>query len=319
MENTTNKSKVIITVIVIVVILVLAGVIVWAARNRGSNNEGTPTSVEWKTYTNDKFNFTLQYPDTWQVSEDASIPGIHVYKKEDTKPANLTHHSNFTHVSVYPKGIGTEGVQSVYVPSTISFKQAVTTALDYKLQDDKIWATYAGFKNVPLSWESWGYVFAGLNVQDQKVSCVRNGKVISKGVCEIGIETEGSQTIVSGTLNDEDRKIQEQILASFQFTTTGITNPPNNNPENLHDAMHEGFHRAWLSIRDSNISSMITALVLFWLGTSAVKGFALTFGLGVLISMFTAITVSRTFLFALAPKQLHEGRLTKLLFGSGIK
>jgi preprotein translocase subunit SecD len=89
--------------------------------------------------------------------------------------------------------------------------------------------------------------------------------------------------------------------------------------KNLHDAMHEGFHRAWLSIRDSNISSMITAIVLFWLGTSAVKGFALTFGLGVLISMFTAITVSRTYLFALAPKQSNEGRLTKFLFGAGIK
>lgn len=66
-------------------------------------------------------------------------------------------------------------------------------------------------------------------------------------------------------------------------------------------ALHEGFHRAWLSIRDSNISSIITAIVLFWLGTSAVKGFALTLGIGVIISMFTAITVSRTFLFAIAP------------------
>jgi preprotein translocase subunit SecD len=85
---------------------------------------------------------------------------------------------------------------------------------------------------------------------------------------------------------------------------------------NLHDSLHEGFHRAWLSIRDSNISSMITAVVLFWLGTSAVKGFALTFGLGVLISMFTAITVSRTFLFALSR---GENRVTRFFFGTGLK
>lgn len=65
------------------------------------------------------------------------------------------------------------------------------------------------------------------------------------------------------------------------------------------EAFHEGFHRAWLSIRDSNISSIITAIILFWLGTSAVKGFALTLGIGVLISMVTAISVSRTFLFAI--------------------
>lgn len=85
----------------------------------------------------------------------------------------------------------------------------------------------------------------------------------------------------------------------------------------LEEAIHEGFHRAWLSIRDSNISSIITAIVLFWLGTSAVKGFALTLGIGVLVSMFTAITVSRTFLFALGFR--GEGKEVKFLFGSGIK
>jgi preprotein translocase subunit SecD len=87
--------------------------------------------------------------------------------------------------------------------------------------------------------------------------------------------------------------------------------------KNLYDAIHEGFHRAWLSIRDSNISSIITALVLFWLGTSSVRGFALTMGLGVLISMFTAITVSRTFLFALTKPKQQYGRFVTFLFGSG--
>jgi len=86
----------------------------------------------------------------------------------------------------------------------------------------------------------------------------------------------------------------------------------------IYDALHEGFARAWLSIRDSNISSIITAVVLFWLGTSAVKGFALTLGLGVLISMFTAITVSRTFLFAIAPKKDgKESAFKKFLFSNG--
>jgi protein-export membrane protein SecD len=84
----------------------------------------------------------------------------------------------------------------------------------------------------------------------------------------------------------------------------------------LATAIKEGFHRAWLSIRDSNISSIITAVILFWLGTSAVKGFALTLGIGVLVSMFTAITVSRTFLFAINIK--GEGKAAHFLFGSGI-
>ena len=79
-------------------------------------------------------------------------------------------------------------------------------------------------------------------------------------------------------------------------------------------AMHEGFTRAWPSIRDSNISSLITATVLFWMGTSLVKGFALTFGLGVVVSMFTAITVTRTFLYSFNP---GESKLMKFLFSNG--
>ncbi len=83
------------------------------------------------------------------------------------------------------------------------------------------------------------------------------------------------------------------------------------------DAIREGFARAWLSIRDSNISSMITAIILFWFGTSLIQGFALVFFLGVLISMLTAITVSRTLLIALSMDATRG--FTRFLFGSGIR
>jgi len=87
--------------------------------------------------------------------------------------------------------------------------------------------------------------------------------------------------------------------------------------KNAADAIREGFARAWPSIRDSNISSMITAVILFWFGTSLIQGFALVFGLGVLVSMLTAISVSRTFMFALS-MDAKSGFL-RFLFGSGIK
>lgn len=65
-------------------------------------------------------------------------------------------------------------------------------------------------------------------------------------------------------------------------------------------AIDAGFSRAWSSIRDSNVSTLITCAILFWFGdqfgASLVKGFALTLGIGVLMSMFSAITVTRTFL-----------------------
>jgi preprotein translocase subunit SecD len=61
-------------------------------------------------------------------------------------------------------------------------------------------------------------------------------------------------------------------------------------------AIIEGFRRAWPSIRDSNIATMITSLVLYSFASSFIRGFALSLLLGVIVSMFTAITVTRTLL-----------------------
>ena len=57
-----------------------------------------------------------------------------------------------------------------------------------------------------------------------------------------------------------------------------------------------GFQRAWTSIRDSNVASLITSLILYYFGTGIVRGFALTLAIGVIVSMFSAITVTRTLL-----------------------
>jgi preprotein translocase subunit SecD len=85
-------------------------------------------------------------------------------------------------------------------------------------------------------------------------------------------------------------------------------------------AIDAGFSRAWTSIRDSNVATLITCLILYWFGdqfgASLVKGFALTLALGVLVSMFSAITVTRTFLHSLVgtPVMRHLW-----LFGSDVE
>lgn len=71
-------------------------------------------------------------------------------------------------------------------------------------------------------------------------------------------------------------------------------------------AIEEGFKRAWNSIRDSNFSTIITCIILFGFGTGIIKGFALTLAIGVLVSMFTAVTVSRTFLLLLTKTGLRK-------------
>jgi len=61
-------------------------------------------------------------------------------------------------------------------------------------------------------------------------------------------------------------------------------------------AMEQGFKRAWSSIWASNVSSLVTAVILYSMGQSVVRGFAVTLAIGVLVSMFTAVVVTRTFL-----------------------
>jgi protein-export membrane protein SecD len=66
--------------------------------------------------------------------------------------------------------------------------------------------------------------------------------------------------------------------------------------KSLSAAVEAGFNRAWNSILDSNVSSLITATILYAFGSSVIRGFALVLIIGVLVSMFSAIVVTRSIL-----------------------
>lgn len=74
----------------------------------------------------------------------------------------------------------------------------------------------------------------------------------------------------------------------------------------LSQSIEDGFKRAWPSIRDSNVSSLITVFILGWFGTSIIQGFAVTLGIGIMVSMFSAITITRTFLRIMNGKWLEK-------------
>lgn len=82
----------------------------------------------------------------------------------------------------------------------------------------------------------------------------------------------------------------------------------------VHNAMEDGFSRAWTSIRDSNLSTIISASILYWFGTAMIKGFSLNLIIGVILSMFTAIILSRTLLLAVGPSNTTSSRF---FFSSG--
>jgi len=65
----------------------------------------------------------------------------------------------------------------------------------------------------------------------------------------------------------------------------------------MKSSIDSGVKHAWVSIRDSNVSTIITCVILAWFGVGIIKGFAITLGLGILISMFSAIVVTRMLLY----------------------
>ena len=86
--------------------------------------------------------------------------------------------------------------------------------------------------------------------------------------------------------------------------------------KDAHDAVITGFSRAWSAIRDGHLTMIISSIILFWLGTSIVQGFALVFGFGVIASLISAVFVSRVFLLALVPEKAG-GKVWNFLLSSG--
>lgn len=78
------------------------------------------------------------------------------------------------------------------------------------------------------------------------------------------------------------------------------------NGKTLRNAMDSGFSRAFATILDSNVTTIIAAVVLFFLGSGPIKGFAITLGLGIVLSMFTAITVTQYLLKLLIGSNLFK-------------
>lgn len=78
--------------------------------------------------------------------------------------------------------------------------------------------------------------------------------------------------------------------------------------KSLSKSIEEGFNRAWTSIRDGNFSTLITCFILIQFSTSVVKGFAITLGLGIIISMFSAIIITKNFFTLISCEWLEKNK-----------
>lgn len=189
------------------------------------------------------------------------------------------------------------------VPVTLASTQTIGGALGEKALTDGVYAGVLGFVLLSIFMILWYRVPGVVAVVAlfiyvvlmlalfQLLPVVITAAGIAGLILSVGLAVDANVLIAE--------RIKEELIAG----------------KDVHQAISEGFSRAWLAIRDSNIAHIIAAVVLFWFGTSLIKGFALVFGLGVIISMLSAITISRTLLLALPIRTTTK--LGRFVMGSG--
>lgn len=189
------------------------------------------------------------------------------------------------------------------VPITLVGKTVVEPSLGAKAIDAGYVAAIAGFGLIVLFMILW-YRLPGIMASLALVSYVAIMLLLFK-IIPVTLTSAG----IAGLIISLGLAVDANVL-TFERMKEELRNG-----KGLKDALETGFARAWTSIRDSHIAAIIVSIILFWFGTSIVKGFAFTFFLGAVISLFSAQIITRVFLRAIVTDRMTK--LTRFLFGSG--
>lgn len=232
---------------------------------------------------------------------DGSLRSAPVVQDEiDSGRAQIT--GNFTPEEV-KKLVGDLNLGALPVPITLIAQQSIGPSLGQESLDKSIYAGILGFLAVAIFMIVW-YRLPGVLAVLALIFYAALVLAIFKSIpVTLTIAGIAGFILSIGMAVDANILIFERLKEELR------------QGRSTEEAIHEGFSRAWTSIRDSNISSLITSVILYWLGTSIVKGFALTLGIGILVSMFSAIFVTRTLLISTMTRKLSNLRF---IFMSGI-
>lgn len=192
------------------------------------------------------------------------------------------------------------------VPITLESTQTVGASLGAEVLDHGVEAGIFGFSLVilfMLLWYRLPGLIAGLSLVSYIVIMLALFQMVPVTLTAAGL---AGFILSLGMAVDANVLVFERMKEEYQKGAGS------------REAAIEGFTRAWSAIRDGNITSLLSAIILFWFGTSLVKGFALVFGMGILVSMFSALVITRTFLIALPSVKKSDSAVWSVLLGSGL-
>lgn len=179
-----------------------------------------------EVFTNSDYEFSLEYPSNWnKFSEEEQIsPKFNFYLLDslDDDKLPLDHFSNQTHTSVFPLGIPTENVMAQFISveeSGIDFPYELTEdSKVFVLETGEPFAAYLKLKNSPDSWNSSGFVWVRVAVNNLETRCERAGEIISSQECDPFVA--GDTVIWNGEVDSDHWDQAVSIAESFNFNDT---------------------------------------------------------------------------------------------------
>ena len=177
----------------------------------------------WRTYVNDTYEFSFEYPSGWIVATGTLRTGesvVSVFPAVDASSTPTVFNTDdvASHVSVYPHGVEIEAeIFGKTQASTVIIQTPEASAKDYVLTTGRPWATKAVFDIAPLNWKDTGFVFARATVEEEEVLFMRGEVEITQSEFNA---TSGDSVVRSGFIDANIRLIEEEILRSFTFIDT---------------------------------------------------------------------------------------------------
>ena len=192
------------------------------------------------------------------------------------------------------------------VPITLSSTQTIDATLGAGVIQQSIVAGLFGFILIAAFMIAW-YRLAGLVACVALVSYVLISLLVFL-LIPVTLTAAGLAGLVLsvGIAVDANVLVFERMKEEFRLGKSS------------REAITIGFSRAWLAIRDSHVTGLISATVLFWFGTAMIKGFALVMGFGILISLISAISITRTLLLIVPDFKRSDDGVWPYFFGTGL-
>jgi hypothetical protein len=179
-----------------------------------------PNSVDniiWSKYENKKFNFTVFYPEHFNIFEGEieGDPAINLYYRIFDSELPLNYVYNQSHFSIYPLGLAFGGANLTYIDGEFKNSKGLEfKTKEFRTTDGETWGVMYIPQNTPKGWNETGFIWISSRLKNLEYECLSNGVKSDAVLCNI---LEGDQIFQKGDIDNEFLNISKEILNKINF------------------------------------------------------------------------------------------------------